>query len=79
VNDVISERPLAQVPPEAPVIARLPFLDRFLPMWIILAMALGLGLGRAIPSLNSHLNAIQVPGGAQVVGDKRPTSDANTR
>ena len=44
----------------APVIKRLSFLDRFLPAWIILAMAVGIGLGRAIPSLNTHLNAVQV-------------------
>jgi len=51
---------------EAGVIARLSFLDRFLPVWIILAMALGIGLGRAIPSLNTHLNAIQVTSGTSL-------------
>jgi len=30
-------------------------------VWIILAMALGLVLGRAIPSLNTHLNSVQSP------------------
>jgi len=44
----------------APVIKRLSFLDRFLPAWNILAMAVGIGLGRALPSLNTHLNAVQV-------------------
>ncbi|MDQ6840407.1 MAG: ACR3 family arsenite efflux transporter [Actinomycetota bacterium] len=46
--------------------ARLSFLDRFLPAWIIAAMALGIGLGRAIPSLNTHLNAIQVTSGTSL-------------
>jgi len=49
-----------------PVIKRLSFLDRFLPAWIILAMAVGIGLGRAIPSLNTHLNAVQVTSGTSL-------------
>lgn len=43
-----------------PALARLSVLDRFLPVWIIAAMALGLGLGRLIPSLAGDLDAIQV-------------------
>ena len=49
-----------------PVAARLSFLDRFLPLWIVTAMAVGLGLGRAFPSLNAHLNAIQVTSGTSL-------------
>jgi arsenite transporter len=63
VSDTLPERAIPEVPPIAPVIARLSFLDRFLPVWIIAAMAAGIGLGRAIPSLNRHLNAIQVTQG----------------
>jgi ACR3 family arsenite transporter len=66
VSDVVSERPTAGVDPDAPVIARLSFLDRFLPVWIIAAMATGIGLGRAIPSLDTHLNAIQVTSGTSL-------------
>jgi ACR3 family arsenite transporter len=66
VTDVISDRPPNAAPPEAPVVARLSFLDRFLPIWIIAAMAIGIGLGRAIPSLNRHLNAIQVTSGTSL-------------
>jgi ACR3 family arsenite transporter len=66
LSDVVTDRPLVEVAPEAPVIVRLSFLDRFLPVWIILAMSVGLGLGRAIPSLNSHLNAIQVTSGTSL-------------
>ncbi len=51
---------------DAPVIARLSFLDRFLALWIVIAMAVGIGLGRAIPSLNRHLNAIQVTSGTSL-------------
>src|ERR1035437_2373666 len=50
----------------APVIARLSFLNRFLPVWIILAMAVGVGLGRALPSLNTRLNAGQVTSGTSL-------------
>jgi ACR3 family arsenite transporter len=32
-------------------------------LWILVAMALGLGLGRAVPSLNAHLDAVQVTSG----------------
>jgi ACR3 family arsenite transporter len=66
VTDVASERPPSEVAADVPVIARLSFLDRFLPIWIIAAMAIGIGLGRAIPSLNKHLNAIQVTSGTSL-------------
>ena len=42
--------------------ARLSFLDRFLPVWILLAMGLGLGLGRLWPDLGAALNRVQVAG-----------------
>jgi len=50
----------------APVIKRLSFLNRFLPVWIILAMGVGIALGRALPSLNTHLNAVQVTSGTSL-------------
>jgi arsenite transporter len=66
VSDTVTEQAVPAVPPSAPVIGRLSFLDRFLPLWIITAMAAGIGLGRAIPSLNRHLNAIQVTRGTSL-------------
>jgi ACR3 family arsenite transporter len=43
-----------------PILARLSLLDRFLPLWILLAMALGLLLGRWFPSIPAHLDGFKV-------------------
>jgi ACR3 family arsenite transporter len=48
------------------VVHRLSLLNRFLPAWIIAAMALGVGLGRAFPDLNRHLDAVQVTQGTSL-------------
>jgi ACR3 family arsenite transporter len=45
---------------EAAVLGRLSMLDRFLPLWIALAMGAGLGLGSLIPSLNNGLDKLRV-------------------
>jgi ACR3 family arsenite transporter len=45
---------------EQAVLARLSVLDRFLPVWILAAMALGLVLGRVFPDLNDALDTIKV-------------------
>ena len=45
---------------ERQVVARLSTLDRFLPLWILLAMAAGLLLGRLIPGLQGALDAVQI-------------------
>jgi len=45
---------------EAAVLERLSLLDRFLPVWIGLAMVSGLLLGRLIPDLNDWLDAVKV-------------------
>jgi arsenite transporter len=42
--------------------ARLSAIDRFLPLWILLAMALGIGLGRLFPDLGEWLDSVQVAG-----------------
>jgi ACR3 family arsenite transporter len=42
--------------------ARLSLLDRFLPVWIIAAMFLGIALGHGVPQLNRTLNHVQVAG-----------------
>ena len=53
-------QPTPAPPEHAAIIKKLSTLDRFLPLWIGLAMAAGLGLGRLIPSLNDGLNKLQV-------------------
>jgi ACR3 family arsenite transporter len=47
-------------PAQEPVLARLSLLDRLLPLWILLAMASGLLLGRLLPGLQSLLGTVQV-------------------
>ncbi|HEX6486391.1 MAG TPA: ACR3 family arsenite efflux transporter [Nocardioidaceae bacterium] len=47
-------------PAEAHVVERLPTLDRYLPVWIGLAMVVGLLAGRWVPGLNDALDAVKV-------------------
>ena len=49
-------------PVDGSVAARLPLLDRYLPVWIVAAMAAGIGLGRVAPGLNASLNHVQLAG-----------------
>ncbi|MGW9495472.1 ACR3 family arsenite efflux transporter [Streptomyces prasinus] len=44
------------------IAAKMSTLDRFLAVWILLAMALGLGLGRAVPGLNDALAKVEIGG-----------------
>ncbi|MCC6267947.1 MAG: ACR3 family arsenite efflux transporter [Dehalococcoidia bacterium] len=46
--------------PDSSVLAQLSTLDRFLPVWIGIAMALGLLLGRAFPDLNDQLDRVKI-------------------
>ena len=44
----------------APVLRKLGFLDRFLTIWIFLAMAVGVGFGYFIPGTEAFINKFQV-------------------
>ena len=45
---------------ETPVLQGLSRLDRYLPLWIGMAMLLGLALGRLLPQLNDALDTLKV-------------------
>lgn len=49
-------------PAERPVLQEMSFLDRWLPVWILAAMAAGLLLGRLVPGLAEALDAFTVAG-----------------
>jgi arsenical-resistance protein len=52
----------AQLESPPAVVGKLSRLDQFLPVWIGLAMAAGLLLGRLIPGLNTALNHVEIDG-----------------
>ncbi|MGQ9586728.1 MAG: ACR3 family arsenite efflux transporter, partial [Anaerolineae bacterium] len=47
-------------PPAGQVVGQLGLLDRFLPLWIFLTMALGVGLGRIWPDIADVLDALRI-------------------
>ncbi len=55
-------QPTSSVPAQAnsSVFRRLSTLDRFLPVWIFAAMALGIALGKLIPSLGPALDSVKL-------------------
>ncbi len=60
MSDAVRETARPDVPADAPVLQKLSTLDRFLPVWIVVAMALGLALGRWVPGLDDALSAVEV-------------------
>src|SRR3954468_8428540 len=60
MSDAVRETARDDVPDGAPVLGKLATLDRLLPVWIIVAMALGLALGRWVPGLDDALSAVEV-------------------
>lgn len=45
---------------DAAVLGKLSLLDRFLPVWILVAMAMGLGLGKLVPGIQSALDSVSI-------------------
>ena len=62
MSEVSKSRPSTGLEREAPIVARLSWLNRFLPVWIGVAMVVGIGLGRLAPGLNRALGRVQVSG-----------------
>ncbi|NEE07852.1 arsenical-resistance protein, partial [Streptomyces sp. SID7499] len=44
------------------IVRKLSTLDRWLAVWILLAMAVGLGLGRLVPGMNDALAKMEIGG-----------------
>jgi arsenite transporter len=60
VSDTVRET--AEGAPDEAVLQRLSTLDRFLPLWLGLAMTLGLVLGRRVTGFGDALSAVEVDG-----------------
>ncbi len=60
MSDAVHESTRVDLPTDAPILQKLSTLDRFLPLWILAAMALGLALGRWVPGLDDALSAVEV-------------------
>jgi arsenite transporter len=60
MSDAVAEHPAPDSDLDTPVLRRLSTLDRFLPVWIIAAMALGLLVGRLVPGLDAGLSAVEI-------------------
>ncbi len=56
----MTQAPTTEDPAEEAVLQRLSLLDRFLPVWILLAMAGGLLLGRLVPGVQGALDSVKV-------------------
>jgi ACR3 family arsenite transporter len=62
MSDTVYDTPSTEpgVTATGPVLRRLSMLDRWLPAWILAAMAVGLLLGRVVPGLAGTLDAVKV-------------------
>jgi ACR3 family arsenite transporter len=58
--ELLVTRPTATSPEAPDVLHRLSRLDRFLPVWILLAMAVGLLLGRTVDGLDEALDSVKI-------------------
>ena len=56
----VPTRPTVTAPDVRMVVRQLSFIDRYLPVWIFLAMATGLVLGATVPGLPQALDSLKV-------------------
>ena len=56
------QRGATDAAPPASIVRQLSTLDRFLPLWIFAAMAIGIALGRIFPNLGAALDRVQLAG-----------------
>lgn len=61
-----ARKPAAELPAARPLPKQLTFFDRYLSLWVALAMGVGVLLGRAFPSLTAQLSRWQFGGNSQV-------------
>ncbi len=59
-EDAMSTPAIAPRPDAKSIVKNLSFIDRYLPLWIFLAMALGIGLGRVFPDLGAQLDTVKL-------------------
>ncbi|MZD04477.1 arsenical-resistance protein, partial [Streptomyces sp. SID5785] len=57
-----TDAPATATAEESSIVAKLSTLDRYLAVWILLAMGVGLGLGRLIPGLGDALAKVEIGG-----------------
>ncbi|MFJ9086889.1 MULTISPECIES: ACR3 family arsenite efflux transporter [unclassified Streptomyces] len=57
-----TDTPATATTEDASIVAKLSTLDRYLAVWILLAMGVGLGLGRLIPGLGDALSKVEIGG-----------------
>ncbi|WP_328891901.1 ACR3 family arsenite efflux transporter [Streptomyces sp. NBC_00316] len=61
-TELTTQTPSSGVSGEDSIVRKLSTLDRYLAVWILIAMGVGLGLGRLIPGLNDALAKVEVGG-----------------
>ena len=44
------------------IVSKLSFLDRYLTLWIFLAMGVGIGIGYLFPSFSERIGTVKMPG-----------------
>ena len=67
-SNVVARAGTVSAPAPVSLVRKLSTLDRFLPLWIFAAMALGIALGRVFPGLGAALDRVKVAGVSVPIG-----------